>query len=305
MKSKFKGNCLLLLTAIIWGSAFVAQSAGMDFVGPFTFNSARSFLGFLILLPVIAFLSKAKNKSNPNEEEKSSFLPNRVTCLGGLCCGLALGIASSFQQVGLGMTTVGKAGFITALYVILVPLISVVFGKKIPKMIWFCVLLSIVGFYLLCINENITVGTGDLLILACAFCFSCHILVIDYFTAKGANGVQMACLQFLVAGLVTLPPAILFETTSVSSLLDAWLPICYAGIMSSGVAYTLQIVGQKYTDPTTATLIMSLESVFCALSGWLLLDESMSPKELCGCALVFCAVILAQIPLPLRKKTNQ
>ena len=333
----------MFLVAFIWGSAFVAQSSGMDYVGPYTYNMTRNVLAFFFLIPVIWFMERGRNNSvsanmsdfedqseaqqraqvldanaatsakasenentctAPKSRVKQSFWavirPNRITLIGGICCGLVLSVATTFQQVGITMTTAGKSGFITALYIIMVPIMSVVLGKKIPKIIWFCASLAIVGFYLLCVTEDFTISMGDVLTLVCAICFSVHIIVIDYFTSKNVDGVKMSCIQFGVASIVLTPLMFLMEDPSMHAILSAWVTIGYAGILSSGVAYTLQIVAQKDTDPTTATLIMSLESVFAALSGWVILHEVLSAKELLGCAIVLVAVVLAQVPLPTR-----
>ena len=297
MSKQMQGNLMLLVTALIWGSAFVAQSAGMEYVGPFTYNMSRSFIGCLVLIPVVLLFRRADEKEHPRTEAERKAL-NRGSIIGGIFCGLALGVASAFQQVGISMTTAGKAGFITALYIILVPILGIFLKKKVPKIIWLCVALALVGFWMLCIKEGFSVSTGDLLCLICALCFSVHIMVIDHFTAKNTDGIMMSCVQFLVAGLLSLLMTLLFETPTWSSLWEAKITILYAGVLSSGVAYTLQILAQRHTNPTVATLLMSLESVFAALFGWLLLHETLSPKELLGCLLVFIAVILAQIPLP-------
>lgn len=287
-RKKYVGNLLLLITALIWGSAFVAQSEGMDYIGPLTFNTARSFIGFLVLLPVMLILRK-KAAAGP-------ILRDRISLRGGLWCGIVLALASALQQAGIAETTVGKAGFLTALYIVIVPLLGAFFGKKIPRIILLCVALATAGFYFLCIKEGFSISRGDLLCFACAFVFSAHILTIDHFMEKGADGVLMSDVQFLIAGLLSLPPALLWESPSASALFSARWNVLYAGALSSGVAYTLQIVGQKHTEPAVASLIMSLESVFAALFGWLILHEALSFRELAGCALVFAAVILAQLP---------
>ena len=224
--------------------------------------------------------------------------PDRITLIGGAWCGLVLGAADTLQQVGISMTTAGKAGFITALYIILVPLMGHFMGHKVPRIIVICVTLAIAGFYLLCINGDFQVSFGDFLVLCCAVFFALHILVIDHFLLKKANSIKLSWVQFATAFLFSGTLTVLFEQPDWSALWAAKWPLLYAGGLSSGVAYTLQIVGQKYTEPTTATLIMSLESVFAALAGWLILGEVMTAKELTGCVLVFAAVILAQIPLP-------
>ena len=296
MSKKMQGNIMLLITAMIWGSAFVAQSKGMEFIGPFTFNVVRNFVGGIVLLPVVAIFSK--NSGLSIEEKK---LLDKNTLIGGICCGVVLFIASSFQQYGLVHTTAGKAGFITALYIIIVPLLGMFMGKKVPKIVWGCVALAICGFWLLCIKEGFTVGLGDFMVLICALFYSLHIITIDKFGPK-ANCVKMSCIQFWVAGIISIIPMVLLEEPEMGAIMDAKWTILYAGVLSSGVAYTLQIIAQKYTEPTVATLLMSLESVFAALSGWIILHEVMMPKEFIGCILVFIAVILAQIPLPVKVK---
>ncbi|MCQ2511549.1 MAG: DMT family transporter [Lachnospiraceae bacterium] len=303
MKKEMQGNLMLLITALIWGSAFVAQSAGMEYVGPFTYNMSRSYIGFLVLIPVVLFFRKSGQKEHPLTKEENKEL-NMRSIKGGIFCGLALGVASCVQQIGVSMTTAGKAGFITALYIILVPILGIFLKKRIPKIIWLCVAIALVGFWLLCIKEGFTIGTGDLFCLLCAFCFSVHIMVIDHFTAQKTDSIMISCVQFLVAAIFSTVLTVLFESPSWSAIWDAKLTILYAGVLSSGVAYTLQVVAQRYTKPTVATLLMSLESVFAALFGALILHEVLTGKEFIGCILVFVAVILAQIPLPELKKKN-
>lgn len=303
MSKKMRGNLILLLTALIWGTAFVAQSAGMEHVQPFTYNGVRTLIGGLVLIPVIFLFDRLKpSDQRPSPDEQKEIRRNSL--IGGAACGVVLCVASSFQQFGISMTTAGKAGFITALYIVIVPLLGVFIKKKIPKITWLCVGIAVVGFYLLCVKEGFSVSAGDLLVLCCAFFFSIHIMVIDYFNGKQVDGVRMSCIQFLVAGLISLVLMLVFEQPSLENLWAAKGSILYAGVLSCGVAYTLQILGQRDTEPTTATLILSLESVFAALSGWALLHETLSFKELAGCALVFAAVILAQIPLPVKAKKD-
>lgn len=282
---------MLLITAVIWGFAFVAQSDGMNYVEPFTYNGLRTLLGGIVLIPVIALLRKLPHKESETKEKA----PLKVTVIGGLICGVIFTIAGMFQQYGISMTTAGKAGFVTALYVIIVPIIGFIIYCKTSLKVWICCFIAIAGFYLLCINEGFSVSLGDLLVLICAFFYAVHIMVVDHFNAKNIDGTLMSCIQFFTAGTIMLICMFIFEKPDINSILSAWLPICYGGIMSCGVAYTLQIIGQRYTDPTTATLIMSLESVFAALAGWVLLGESLNFKELSGCILVFIAVILAQV----------
>lgn len=291
MVQKFKGSIMLLITSLIWGTAFVAQSEGMNYVEPFTYNAMRTLLGGIVLIPVIA-LFRAAGKHSGAPPKKYSL---KNTVKGGIFCGIFLFIASSFQQAGIAQTTTGKAGFITALYIVIVPILGIFFRRKVPLRMWLFVAAAVAGFWLLCINENFSISAGDLLVLMCAIFFAAHIMVIDYFNEKNTDGMLMACIQFFTAAVFMLIGMFVFEKPDINSILDAKFTILYAGIMSSGVAYTLQILGQRHTDPTVATLLMSLESVFAALSGWIILGEGLSIKELCGCALVFAAVILAQL----------
>lgn len=286
---QLKSIILLLLAALIWGVAFVAQSVGMEYVGPFTFNMARFFLGGMVLLPFVFYRRKT-------EKKKKGTVPSaKITLTGGVCCGLAIFIASTFQQLGMQYTSVGKAGFITALYIVIVPLLGIFLKKKVSSLVWFGVFLATVGFYFLCITEGFSINRGDFLIFLCAVSFSFHILVIDHFAPK-ADGVALSCIQFLVSGILSTVPALLMEEINLSSLQQAALPIAYAGIMSCGVAYTLQIIGQAKVKPTIASLVLSLESVISVLAGWILLDEVLTKRQLFGCTLVFLAVILAQLP---------
>ena len=290
-KGQIKNSLLLLLTAVIWGVAFVAQSVGLEYVEPFTFNSVRSIIGGLVLLPCIVILKKWKKG-----------FATKIEWIGGICCGIALCLASNFQQFGMQHTTVGKAGFITALYVVLVPILGLFVKKKVPIFIWLCVGLSVAGLYLLCMPEGTFVlALGDLLVLICAILFSLHILVIDYFSPKG-DGVVISCIQFFTCGILTGVVMIFTETPTIGNILDAKWAILYAGVLSSGVAYTLQVVAQKNVNPTVASLILCLESVVAVLAGWLILGQSLSAREMWGCVLMFVAIVLAQLPMPKRKK---
>jgi len=292
MKKKQLGNSLLLLlTATIWGSAFVAQSVGMEHVGPFTFTFSRSIIGGIVLLPCILLLGKWKKG-----------FATKVEWIGGICCGIALCVASNFQQVGIQFTTVGKAGFITALYVVLVPIFGLFLKKRVPILIWGCVGLSVVGLYLLCMPAGaFTLALGDLLVLICAVLFTVHILVIDHFSPKG-DGVVISCIQFFTCGILSGIPMLFFENPSVGNMIDAKWSILYAGVLSSGVAYTLQVVAQKNVNPTVASLIMCLESVVAVLAGWIVLGQDMSSREILGCVLMFVAIVLAQLPVPEKTK---
>ncbi len=297
--SRFKGNLMLVLTALIWGTAFVAQSVGMDFVGPYTFLFARNIIAGVFLIPCIFFLNKIGAKNNNKKIRNSSIRDEKGNkkslIIGGVLCGIVLFVASALQQIGIVYTTVGKAGFITALYIIIVPILGIFFKKKVQGQVWISVVIAIIGLYLLCINENLSINKGDFLIFLCSIIFSIHILVIDHFSPI-VDGVKMSCIQFFVCGILSFIPMVLFENPQIINILNAYSPILYAGIMSSGVAYTLQIVGQKYTSPVLASLILSLESVFAALSGWVILKEVFSGKEIIGCILVFSAIIIAQLP---------
>ena len=238
---QLKNSLLLLLTATIWGVAFVAQSVGMEYVGGFTFNAVRSIIGAIVLLPLIFFLDKRKPKTTLSAEEKKQ--QNKTLIIGGICCGVFLCLASNFQQFGIKYTTVGKAGFITACYIVIVPILGLFLKKKCTIYVWIAVALSLVGLYLLCIKDGFTIGKGDALVFICAILFSFHILVIDYFSPL-VDGVKLSCIQFFVSGILSGIPALIFENPSVSSIFAAWMPILYAGVMSCGVAYTLQIIGQ-------------------------------------------------------------
>lgn len=294
-KKSLRSSLLLILTALIWGVAFVAQSEGMNYVGGFTFIATRYLIGAAVLLPCIFLLRRLnadERKCLTIEEQRRR---NKTGIIGGVCCGVVLCLASSLQQFGIAYTTVGKAGFITALYIVIVPLFGLLLRKKICLNIWISVAIAAVGMYLLCITEGFTIGKGDFLVLLCAVAFSLHILVIDYFSPK-ADGVLISCVQFFTAGVIGSVFMFLFENPVWKDVMAAWAPILYAGVFSSGVAYTLQVVAQKDIDPTIASLIMSLESVFSLLAGWVLLGQKLSSKELLGCVLVFAAIVLAQIP---------
>ena len=296
-------SLILFLTALIWGVAFVAQSAGMEYLGPFTYNGVRSVLGGLVLIPCIALLNRIQSKEKIQEEsggetagKGTETAEDRGQLLaGGLCCGIILFAASNFQQFGIQYTTVGKAGFITAMYILIVPLLGLLLHKKVGLQVWIGVLFGIAGLYLLCMRDSFKLERGDALVLICAFIFSLHILVIDHFSQK-VDGVKMACIQFWVCGILSLICSFIFESPDLHNILAAWMPVCYGGIMSCGVAYTLQIVGQKGMNPTVASLILSLESVVAAVAGFLLLGQAMSRRELIGCLMMVMAIVSAQLP---------
>lgn len=298
---QLRGALLLTLTAFIWGTAFVAQSLGMDHLGPFTFNSVRNFIAALALVPVILFM---RRRQDPARTPGAAKHYRKTLWIGGLLCGAALAVASSLQQMGIQFTTVGKAGFLTALYIVIVPILGLFFKKRVPAAVWISVGIAAVGTYLLSIKEDFSIGTGDLLVIMCALVFSVHILLVDYFSPQ-VSGVELSSIQFLTAGILSGAAAFIVETPNLQDVLLSMGPLLYTGLLSSGVAYTLQIIGQKDTPPAVASLIMSLESVFAALSGWLFLKQNMQVRELLGCLLVFAAVILAQIPFgTIKEKLN-
>ena len=295
MSKQLKSDLMLLITAIIWGSAFVAQKAG-TVLGPFTYNGLRYIIGGIVLIPVIiifgGFDARKRKMSGGGR-----FI-DRQTLIGGLACGVVLCIASSLQQMGIYFDTdAGKAGFITSLYIVIVPLLGMLFGKKVRPSIWVCVCMGIIGFYMLTIagkSGSFGFKTGDLFVLLCALCFACHIMVIDHFAPK-CDGVKMSCVQFFVTGIISMILIAIFETPVLADIIDCWLPILYCGVLSCGVAYTLQILAQKNAEPTAATLIMSLESVFAVLFGVLLAGERLTLIEGLGCIVIFIAVVTPQL----------
>lgn len=287
-----KNACMLILTAFIWGTAFVAQSVGMDFLEPFTFNGVRSLIGGIVLLPCIFLIRRINARSGEAEKAEGT---RKDLLLGGILCGLLLFAASSLQQIGIVYTTAGKAGFITAFYIVIVPVLGIFLHKRIGWKVWAAVVMALAGLYFLCMTEELTVGKGDLYIFLCALIFSVHILVIDHFSPR-VDGVKMSCIQFFTCGIVSLIPMFAWETPGVDNLLAGWMPLLYAGVLSCGVAYTLQVVGQKNVNPAVASLILSLESCFSVLAGWLILGEKLTMREFAGCVLMFAAIILAQLP---------
>lgn len=299
MKQQIKSSLILLLTATIWGVAFVAQSVGMEYIGPFTFNAIRCVLGGMVLIPVILVLKKKKETGAENQEKEDK----KTLWTGGIACGVILCIASNLQQFGIMEASVGKSGFFTALYIVMIPVIGIFIGKRPEIKLWFCVALAVVGMYLLCMKDgSFTIERADIMLLLCALAFSFHILVVDYFSPK-VDGVKMSCIQFFVCGVLSAVGMLFTETPDISNIQAAWLPLLYAGLLSCGVGYTLQIVGQKGINPVIASLIMSLESVISALAGWVILGQVLSPKEILGCILMFVAIIITQIPIG-NKKTD-
>jgi drug/metabolite transporter (DMT)-like permease len=305
---KMLGNLLLLLTAMIWGTAFVGQRVGMDSIEPITFNAARMWLA-AAAIGLVAFLTG--KKSGPQEEKPAAGSADtrekaqerhKNTIIGGICCGSFLTAASLFQQMGVVYTTAGKAGFITAMYMLLVPIINfVLFKKKNTWLVWTGVLVGVLGMYLLCITDGFSLTYGDTLVCICALLFSGHILCCDHFVQLG-NPIRISAIQFATAAVISSVAAFLVEEPSWQKIVSAAIPILYCGIVSGGIGYTLQMVAQKYTDPTIASLLMSLESVFAVIAGAILLGERMTARELAGCVIMFAAIILVQIPLPERRR---
>ena len=296
--NRVRQNVLPVLAALIWGTAFVAQSVGADYVEPFTFNAARSAIAFVFLL-ILCLVRRGMQKGIVESATKSW----KDLAVGGLCCGVALTVATNLQQKGLETTTSGKAGFITALYIVIVPIVGIFMKKKAPRTLLISVPLAVAGLYCLCITEDFSVTEGDFYVFLCAICFSAHILVIDHFTQK-VDGVELSCAQFLVVTVLSSVGMIVSESPSLEAVGMCIWPILYVGVFSSGVAYTLQILAQKDSNPTVVSLLLSLEWVFATLAGAIILHDQMSGKEYLGCVLMLVAVVLAQLP-EREKKTIQ
>lgn len=296
-KKKLKGNLLLLLAAFVWGISFIAQSKGVELVSPVAFIGIRTMLGAIVLIPVIVAIDVSKKKKGIAPQGWTKDL-----LISGTLCGILLFIATILQTAGMIYTSPGKSGFITALYMVIVPFFALFSGKKPGVMVWISVVIAVAGLYLMCMDSSLEVNKGDVLTLICAFIFSCHILIIDKFSPK-VDGVKLSFLQFFVCGALGLIYIFIFEEPKLEPILNCWVSIGYAGIFSCGVGYTLQIVGQKYTDPTSASILMSLESVFATLAtvtlvalGWNLTGGQLSLREILGCVFMFAAIILVQLP---------
>ena len=288
---KLVSSLMLIVVALIWGTAFVAQRKGMEYAGPLAFNGVRTLIGSLVLLPVALIFRPAKAANL------------RKTLLAGLLCGLCLFMATNLQQIGLTSTEAGKAGFITTFYIILVPVLGLFLRKKTGAVTWLAVAVALGGLFFLCVKPGeVRIAPGDLLVLGCAFFFAVQILVIDFFVQE-VDGVLLSCVQFAVDGVLSLIAAFLFEKPDFPALFRGWIPLLYTGILSCGVAYTLQILGQKNLHPTVASLLMSLESAFAVLGGWLILHERLTRRELLGCALMLAAVLLVQLA-PAKKEKS-
>ena len=304
MSIKIKNASMLFAAAFIWGTAFVFQSKANDYMQPFTFSAARCILGAIVLLPLILLkYFKPKNKAK-------KYFSLKTSVIGGVCCGIALTAASVLQQYGVKYTSVGKAGFITTLYIIFTPILGILIKKKCPWTVWISAIVAAIGLYLLCMTESFSLSYGDILVLICAILFSVHILVIDYFSDK-ADGLIVACVQLFVCFIISSILALIFDKPTFTQIQNGILPILYAGIMSSGVAYTLQVLGQKNFNPTAAAIILSLESVVSAIAGYfayifgfLINDQSLTYIQIIGCIIVFMAVIFAQLPITKAQRKN-
>ncbi len=285
MKKQTKASLMLLLASVIWGATFAVQREGMRFTGPFTFTAVRTLVCAAFLVPCFLLFDCAGGAARPPKNPKTLWT-------GGTLCGVALFLACNLQQIGLVYSTAGKGGFITSLYIVLVPLMGFALGKRPRPLIWLSVLLAVAGMYLLSVTESLTIGRGDLATLACAFFFAFQILLVDRFAPR-VDCIRMTCIEFLVCGLLSLIPMLLLEEPKLNGILSAWFHILFSGILSGGVAYSLQTLAQKELEPARASLLMCLESVFAALTGWLFLRETLSLREFSGCALVFAAVLLS------------
>ena len=287
MSKKMKANILLFIAAFIWGTAFVAQKSG-GAIGSFTFNGIRTFIGGLVLLPLV--LKNRKDKTQP--------VFTKQELIGGIVCGFFLFVAASLQQFGLAYTTAGKAAFITTLYVVFCPILSlIVHKKKTRPLVWLCVVLDVIGLYLLCMTDaSFSIQIGDTLVILCAVAFAAQMVSVDNFIDR-IDGIKLSCIQFLFSGLLGIICMFIFESpVSLSNIMTAWFPILYAGVISCGIAYTFQVLGQKEATPTIAALILCLESVFGVLAGAVILGESMTTREIFGCIIMFAAVVISNLP---------
>ncbi|QAT40987.1 DMT family transporter [Clostridium sp. JN-9] len=284
---RLRANFLLLLTAAIWGFAFTAQRVGSQYVGAFTFNGIRFALGSISLIPLIIYFNKKNKSNNTKQSAKNTILP-------GILVGALLFSGSTLQQIGLIYTTAGKASFLTGLYIVLVPVIGIFMKHKIGKSAWAGVFLAVIGLYLLSINENFTIAFGDMLQIIGAFFWAFHILTIDYFTKK-VDSLKLSFVQFATCSILSLICALIFEKITISGIVSAGIPILYGGLLSVGVAYTLQVVAQKYAKPSTAAIILSMESVFGAIGGAVILGETMNTRGYIGCIFILAGILVSQI----------
>ena len=294
---QLRQSAILLLTSVIWGVAFVAQSVGMDYIGPYTLVAVRFFLGAVTLTPVLLFQRRtiSPDRSGIRRTGDGRAMSGGTLIKGGILCGATLGAASTLQQIGISMTTVGKAGFITALYIVIVPIYAIFLGRRTKPLIWLCVVIACAGIYFLSMSPgDISLSPGDAFCLASAFVFAVQITLVDHF-AGSVDGVRLAVLEFLTASATGFILMILFERPAIGAILQAAWPLLYLGVMSSGAAYTLQIIGQRGMNPTVASLIMSLESAISALAGFLFLRQTLTVRELFGCGMMAAAIVLAQL----------
>ena len=312
-KHQVRQSCLLFLAAFIWGVAFVAQSNAMAYVEPFTFMAVRNYIGgFVLVIYLLILKGMGAPAREPAKEAYGRKTPkwmlklgiDRYHLLGGMICGTFLCIAGNLQQIGIQYTSVGKTGFLTAVYIILVPILGIFLKKKAGIRVWLGVAIALAGLYLLCVTEKFTIVPADFMLLDCALVFAMQILAVAFFIDR-VDGVKLSCIQFFTCAVLSTIGMVIFEHPSIPAMLQAWLPILYAGVLSSCVAYTLQVVGQRDMNPTVASMILSLESVFSALAGWVLLKQVLSTKELLGCGLVFVAIILAQLPGKPQKESGK
>lgn len=299
---KIKGSLYLLCAALLWGIAFVAQDVGLEYIEPFTFTSVRCFLGAVVLFIICLIIEKTKkNKPNIQIQQRKNNIKNLV--VGSIVCGTVMCAATNLQQIGLVYTTAGKSGFITACYIVLVPVIGLFLKRKCPLTVWIAVMLAITGLYFLCLSDGLgELNKGDLITLGCTVMFSLHILVIDAYITK-TDAVRLACGQCLVNSILSGVLMFIFENPSFEKIFNAFIPLVYTGVCSAGIAYMFQILGQKHLSPTVASIIMSLESVISVLAAWIILKQELSGKEIIGCVIIFCAIILAQIKFKKKDKT--
>lgn len=306
MSRQLKSNLLILLAAFIWGTAFLAQKDGGQ-IGTFTFNGIRFLIGGTFLLPVIYVLDRLRERAAAKAgqaaaDEDVDMGWNRTVFIGGMMCGVLLFIASSLQQYGVLYTSIGKTGFITALYTIIVPILSIALGKKVHLRTWIAVAIGMAGLFLLSMyGESLTISYGDRFIIACAFGFAVQIMMIDHFSPM-VDPVRLSAVEFLTLGIISIPFMFIFESPNIPDIISVLPSLLYASILSSGVAYTLQVVGQRYAEPTQASLMMCMESVFSLLTGMVVLGERMAVNEYIGAAMIFAAVVMTQLP---DKKTSQ
>ena len=303
MNKQIYANIALLTVAVIWGLTFTAQRVGMEFLGPYTFNAVRAILGSISLLPVILlFKLMQKNKQRKYTHEK--LRTRRIRLIqGGIACGIVLFLGMTLQQISLIYTSAGKAGFITALYIVIVPILSIFYKHKITTNVWISVTLAVIGLYLLCCKTGFSIAPADLLLIISALMFAIHIMVINYFSPK-VNPIKLSCIQFFIAGILSIIPMLIYETPTIHNIIQAKDAIIYSGFFACGVAYTLQIAGQRNTSPVVASLILSLESVFAVIGGFLILHEVLTAREPAGCGFMITATILSQLNLPSKTALN-